>query len=404
MRHDSIWLPWPMPGVICEFLPVVNILLLASTSRRLLHLRTEQSIWHSLYKRDFGPVLLWGFGSSAQSHCDHPTARDWALEYLWRVCYAPRALAPLSLRDAVRELQRRGVLSTSDLADVLQTITAAGLSPRRVLPPGALGELVCEYRRQPNIQAAALRPDFNFAGKQLGHALWELLGQIVAPNESSLLHCFLGAFGQLYAADNPESGLTADSVLLVSFALLLLSTDQNLLASITEDFFATNLRGLEGVTDPLCRELYRAELERPKLRMQRTGVVLESAVVLPFVWAMRRGLVGAALQWGASFTLQLFCDRLDVVTTRNPAKEGSTPDLLLRISFAADTSVSLVATGSTCEIRIERALVAARATIPTVDTCPLSMSPAEAKRVHLAMHRLLLQPHVAYPLTAALCE
>lgn len=96
---------------------------------------------------------------------------------------------------------------------------------------------------------------FDFAGKRVDEALRDLLNSFRLPGESALIERIVAVFSEKYCGSaTPEGIANVDAVLVLTYAIIMLNTDQhnpNLKKDkrMTYNDFARNLRGVNGGKD-----------------------------------------------------------------------------------------------------------------------------------------------------------
>ena len=116
-----------------------------------------------------------------------------------------------------------------------------------------LGEYISKKDNEPILEA--FLDLFNFTGKRVDEALRELLESFRLPGESALIERILAVFSQKYCANStPEGVADKDAVYVLTYAIIMLNTDQHSPKVKTQnrmsyDQFARNLRGVNGNGD-----------------------------------------------------------------------------------------------------------------------------------------------------------
>ena len=96
---------------------------------------------------------------------------------------------------------------------------------------------------------------FDFTGKRVDEALRDLLNSFRLPGESALIERIVAVFSEKYCSNaTPENVANVDAVLVLTYAIIMLNTDQhnpNLKKDkrMTYNDFARNLRGVNGDKD-----------------------------------------------------------------------------------------------------------------------------------------------------------
>ena len=116
-----------------------------------------------------------------------------------------------------------------------------------------LGEYISKLSNEPLLRA--FLDLFDFSGKRVDEALRELLGTFRLPGESQLIERIVTVFSEKYCVNStPEDVADKDSVYVLTYAIVMLNTDQhnpNLKAQnrMALGDFSKNLRGVNGGND-----------------------------------------------------------------------------------------------------------------------------------------------------------
>ena len=106
---------------------------------------------------------------------------------------------------------------------------------------------------------------FDFTGKRVDEALRDLLGAFRLPGESPLIERIITVFSEKYCANSTPEGIAdKDAVYVLTYAIIMLNTDQHnpnvkTQNRMTFEAFAKNLRGVNGGKDfaqDYLREIY----------------------------------------------------------------------------------------------------------------------------------------------------
>lgn len=99
----------------------------------------------------------------------------------------------------------------------------------------------------------AFLDQFNFVGKRVDEALREMLETFRLPGESPLIERLVTSFSEKYCANStPEGVADKDAVYVLTYAIIMLNTDQhnpNLKSRMSFNDFSRNLRGVNGNQD-----------------------------------------------------------------------------------------------------------------------------------------------------------
>ncbi|KAK0672673.1 hypothetical protein QBC41DRAFT_379451 [Cercophora samala] len=100
----------------------------------------------------------------------------------------------------------------------------------------------------------AFMDQFDFSGKRADEALRMMLGTFRLPGEAPLIERVVVSFSEKYFKSSPEGVADQDSVYVLSYAIIMLNTDQHnptikKEARMNEAAFARNLRGVNGGKD-----------------------------------------------------------------------------------------------------------------------------------------------------------
>ncbi|BHF82533.1 G-box binding factor [Sparganum proliferum] len=183
-------------------------------------------------------------------------------------------------RDGIAYLQRHGLLS--DPLDPLQM--AAFLSENPRLDKRTIGEFL-SVRKNSEILYAFVR-HFNFGGTRIDEALRAYLEAFRIPGEAPLIQHLMEHFAEQWFRDNYSPFANADAAFTLSYAILMLNTDQHNPNSkrqnvpMTSQDFKKNLKGMNGGKDfepELIEAIYQSirnnEIVMPS---EQTGAVREN--------------------------------------------------------------------------------------------------------------------------------
>lgn len=116
-----------------------------------------------------------------------------------------------------------------------------------------LGEYLSKRSHEPLLEA--FLDLFDFAGKRVDEALRELLNSFRLPGESPLIERIVTVFSEKYCANSTPEGIAdKDAVLILTYAIIMLNTDQHNPSlkdqkRMTFNDFSKNLRGVNGNKD-----------------------------------------------------------------------------------------------------------------------------------------------------------
>ncbi|KAJ2724888.1 GDP/GTP exchange factor for ARF [Coemansia sp. Benny D115] len=189
---------------------------------------------------------------------------------------APLGLPQLLDRKSHKEAMMRAALvfneKPKDGVDHLQRIGALGQTPSETTrhlaqflreTPTLNKRLVGEFLAKPsNLEVLqAYMALFDFAGRRLDEALRELLGAFRLPGESQQIERIMEAFATAYAASDSPDIATKDAAFILSYAVVMLNTDQHsrqVRGRMRLTDFARNLRGVNDGVD--FREGFLADI------------------------------------------------------------------------------------------------------------------------------------------------
>ncbi|KAF2143741.1 uncharacterized protein K452DRAFT_247114 [Aplosporella prunicola CBS 121167] len=132
-----------------------------------------------------------------------------------------------------------------------------------------LGEYLSKGANQEIL--AAFMESFDFSGQRVDEALRQLLNTFRLPGESQLIERIVTQFAEKYCAnDTPEGVVDKDAVYVLTYAIIMLNTDQhnpNIKADkrMSLEDFSRNLRGVNGGQD-FAREYLQAIYDSIKTR------------------------------------------------------------------------------------------------------------------------------------------
>ncbi|VDN11499.1 unnamed protein product, partial [Dibothriocephalus latus] len=183
-------------------------------------------------------------------------------------------------KDGIAYLQRHGLLS--DPLNPLQM--AAFLSENPRLDKRTIGEFL-SARKNSEILYAFVR-HFNFGGTRIDEALRAYLEAFRIPGEAPLIQHLMEHFAEQWFQDNDAPFANADAAFTLSYAILMLNTDQHNPNSkrqnvpMTVHDFRKNLKGMNGGGDfepELIEAIYQSirnnEIVMPS---EQTGTVREN--------------------------------------------------------------------------------------------------------------------------------
>ena len=152
-------------------------------------------------------------------------------------------------KGGIAYLASHGIIdNTSDPISVARFLKGTTRVSKKVL-----GEYISKLTNEPLLRA--FLDLFDFSGKRVDEALRELLGTFRLPGESQLIERIVTVFSEKYCVNStPEEVADKDSVYVLTYAIVMLNTDQhnpNLKAQNRMAFgdFSKNLRGVNGGND-----------------------------------------------------------------------------------------------------------------------------------------------------------
>ena len=146
-------------------------------------------------------------------------------------------------------LNSRGIID--DASDA--TSVAVFLKGTTRISKKVFGEFIAKKGNEAVLEA--LMDSFNFKGKRVDEALRELLESFRLPGESALIERIVTVFSEHYCAGStPEGVADKDAVFVLTYAIIMLNTDQhnpNVKSANRMAYtdFARNLRGVNGGQD-----------------------------------------------------------------------------------------------------------------------------------------------------------
>ncbi|KAI7835063.1 hypothetical protein BX661DRAFT_168235 [Kickxella alabastrina] len=194
-----------------------------------------------------GPNSL-GFGSSDATH-NSPMTLSQLLDRKRHKDAMMRAAAIFNERpkDGVAHLQTTGALEQgANHADQL----AQFLRTTPTLNKRLVGEFLAKPSNFEVLQAYVAQ--FDFAGRRLDEALRALLGAFRLPGESQQIERIMEAFATAYVASGSPDIATKDAAFILSYAVVMLNTDQHspqVRGRMRLPDFARNLRGVNDGSD-----------------------------------------------------------------------------------------------------------------------------------------------------------
>jgi brefeldin A-resistance guanine nucleotide exchange factor 1 len=146
-------------------------------------------------------------------------------------------------------LQEKGVIeNVSDPVSLAKFLSETSRTNKRVM-----GDFLSKKGNEAILDA--FMDQFDFTGKRVDEALRVLLETFRLPGESALIERIVSSFAEKYCASSvPEGVADKDSVFILSYAIILLNTDQHnpTIKSqnrMTIEQFSRNLRGQNGGQD-----------------------------------------------------------------------------------------------------------------------------------------------------------
>ncbi|KAK4193806.1 ARF guanine-nucleotide exchange factor 2 [Podospora australis] len=145
-------------------------------------------------------------------------------------------------------LQEKGLIAdASDPVGVAQFLAGTSRVNKK-----QLGEFLTKRGNEKILDA--FMDQFDFAGKRADEALRTLLGTFRLPGEAPLIERVVVSFSSKYYESSPENVADKDSVYVLSYAIIMLNTDQHnptIKNGTRMDYpaFARNLRGVNGGKD-----------------------------------------------------------------------------------------------------------------------------------------------------------
>eukprot|EP01012_Entosiphon_sulcatum_P011565 TRINITY_DN17068_c0_g1_i1.p1 TRINITY_DN17068_c0_g1~~TRINITY_DN17068_c0_g1_i1.p1 ORF type:complete len:393 (+),score=48.97 TRINITY_DN17068_c0_g1_i1:42-1181(+) len=285
----KLW-EWPLPLVhqICGNLDPAAVLHVSSLCRSMLKLREDAVLWQTLYNRDFGPVV-W-----RQVRSQKDAALDWSFEYFWERCYA-NISPPPSIGEVLDVLKAQGVVAPDIRRPQLLLHLAEKGLPLRLLPAAVLGELLSDVAAvPPETGTRLLNCGLQLQGKSIVEALQTATRYLRLPGEAQKIDRVLEYLARAYCDSNPSCTLPSDSIYIIFFGLIMLQTDRRhhygKSTALTEDQFVAQLRGIEGVTPELSRELYADSLGgvMPDATRVLCADVSAPTFLVPLTWLATR--------------------------------------------------------------------------------------------------------------------
>ncbi|KAJ2345796.1 GDP/GTP exchange factor for ARF, partial [Coemansia sp. RSA 2618] len=147
-------------------------------------------------------------------------------------------------KDGVAYLQRVGVLNPDSSSEMAQQL-AAFLRETPTINKRLLGEYLSKPSNLEVLQTYMQL--FDFSGRRLDEALRSLLGSFRLPGESQQIERIMETFSAAYFASGPPDIATKDAAFILSFAVVMLNTDQHsrqVKVRMKFEDFARNLRSV----------------------------------------------------------------------------------------------------------------------------------------------------------------
>ncbi|KAK3991403.1 hypothetical protein QBC44DRAFT_237285 [Cladorrhinum sp. PSN332] len=146
-------------------------------------------------------------------------------------------------------LQEKGLIK--DSKDPVEVARFLGRTTR--VDKKMLGDFLTKKGNEPILDG--FMDQFDFTGKRVDEALRVLLGTFRLPGESALIERIVSSFAEKYCASSvPEGVADKDAVFILSYAIIMLNTDQHSPTIKNQSRmqyidFARNLRGVNGGQD-----------------------------------------------------------------------------------------------------------------------------------------------------------
>ena len=152
-------------------------------------------------------------------------------------------------RNGIKYLVSQGIIKDpEDWHSVALFLKATSRVSKKVL-----GEYISKKSNEPLL--SAFLDLFNFSNRRVDEALREMLGFFRLPGESALIERIVAVFSEKYCANStPKDIADKDSVFVLTYAIIMLNTDQHNpsikpQARMAFNDFARNLRGVNGGDD-----------------------------------------------------------------------------------------------------------------------------------------------------------
>ncbi|KAJ2490305.1 GDP/GTP exchange factor for ARF [Coemansia sp. RSA 2050] len=152
-------------------------------------------------------------------------------------------------KDGIAYLQRVGSLA-SDNGSEMTIQLAQFLRETPTINKKLLGEFIAKPSNLEVLQAYIQQ--FDFSGRRLDEALRSLLGTFRLPGESQQIERIVEAFSATYFASGPADIANKDAAFILSYAIIMLNTDQHspqVKSRMKIDHFARNLRNVNDGQD-----------------------------------------------------------------------------------------------------------------------------------------------------------
>ncbi|KAJ2792073.1 GDP/GTP exchange factor for ARF [Coemansia linderi] len=152
-------------------------------------------------------------------------------------------------KDGIAYLQRVGALA-SDSGSEMTMQLAQFLRETPTINKKLLGEFIAKPSNLEVLQAYIQQ--FDFSGRRLDEALRSLLGTFRLPGESQQIERIVEAFSATYFASGPADIANKDAAFILSYAIIMLNTDQHspqVKSRMKIEHFARNLRNVNDGQD-----------------------------------------------------------------------------------------------------------------------------------------------------------
>ncbi|KAJ2162914.1 GDP/GTP exchange factor for ARF [Coemansia sp. RSA 552] len=152
-------------------------------------------------------------------------------------------------KNGIAYLQRMGMLTPDNSTEMAQQL-AFFLRETPTINKRLLGEYLSKPSNQEVLQRFLQL--FDFSGRRLDEALRTLLGTFRLPGESQLIERIVEAFAAVFVAGDPADIATKDAAFILSYAVIMLNTDQHsrqVKVRMKFEDFARNVRGVNDGQD-----------------------------------------------------------------------------------------------------------------------------------------------------------